>query len=276
MTAPKRYYKVIAALVLVVVVSLTIFSLNFKSPGKAGFFKKIVLEMAAPLNYAVNLAFSSIGGAWKRYVMLVGLEKENRELNARVVSLTRDVNDYREISLEYARLKKLMNIKGGSGFPTVVARVVGRNRLSVFRTVLIDKGTADGIEPGFPVITAEGVAGKIMEVSWNASKVLLLVDYNSNIDALVQRNRCQGVLRGRGGSWCELKYVQRSEDVEEGDVVISSGLAGVFPKGLVLGKVAAVDKKEAGLFQRIRVSPAVDITRLEEALVILKRTGEDG
>ena len=274
MTSPKRYYTVIAALVLVVI-SLIIFSLNFKSPGKTGFFKKIVLEMAAPLEYAVNSAFSSIGGAWKRYVLLVGLERENRELNARVASLMKEVNDYREMSLEYVRLRKLMNMKGDVGFPTVAARVVGRNRLSVFRTVLIDKGTADGIEAGFPVITVEGVAGKVIEVSWNTSKVLLLVDYNSNIDALVQRNRCQGVLRGCGRSGCELKYVQRSEDVKAGDVVISSGLAGVFPKGLVLGKVAAVDKKEAGLFQRIRVYPALDITRLEEVLVILKRMGDD-
>ena len=273
MTSPKRYYKVIAFLVLVVV-SLTIFSLNFKSPGKAGFFKKIVLEMAAPLDYAVNSVFSSIGGAWERYVMLVGLERENRELNASVTSLMKEVNNYREMSLEYVRLRKLMDIKGDSGFPTVAARVVGRDRLSVFRTVLINKGSADGIEPGFPVITAEGVAGKIMEVSWNTSRVILLVDYNSNIDALIQRNRCQGILRGRGRSGCELKYVQRSEDVKEGDVVISSGLAGVFPKGLVLGKVAAIDKEEAGLFQSIRVHPAVDIARLEEALVILKGTGE--
>ena len=274
MTSPKRYYTIIVTLVLVVV-SLAIFSMNFKSVGKTGFFKKVVLEMAAPLDYAVDLVFSSIGGAWKRYVMLVGLERENRGLNARVTSLTKEVNNYREMSLEYVRLKKLMGIKSDMGFPTVVARVVGRNRLSVFRTVLIDKGTADGIAPGLPVITAEGVAGKVIETSWNVSKVLLLVDYNSNIDALIQRNRCRGVLRGCGRSGCELKYVQRSEDVRAGDVVISSGLAGVFSKGLVLGKVVAVDKKEAGLFQKIGVCPALDITRLEDVLVILKKTGDD-
>ncbi|MBW2648395.1 MAG: rod shape-determining protein MreC [Deltaproteobacteria bacterium] len=273
MTSPKRYYTVVAVLVLVVA-SLTIFSLNFKSPGKAGLFKKIALEMAAPLNYAVNSVFSSIGGAWERYVMLVGLEGENRELKARVTFLMKEVNDYREMSLEYVRMKKLMNIRGNIGFPTVAARVVGRDRLSVFRTVLIDKGTADRIKPGFPVITEEGVAGRVIEASWNVSKVLLLVDYNSNIDAIIQKNRCRGVLQGCGRSGCELKYVQRSEDVKVGDVVISSGLAGVFPKGLVLGRVAAVDKEEAGLFQRIRVSPAVDVNKMEDALVILKRTGD--
>ena len=86
----------------------------------------------------------------------------------------------------------------------------------------------------------------------------------------------RGVLQGYGGSGCELKYVQRSEDVRAGDIVISSGLAGVFPKGLVLGKVVSIDKEETGLFQRIRVSPSLDITRLEEVLVLVKRTGDDG
>ncbi len=140
---------------------------------------------------------------------------------------------------------------------------------------MINKGTADGINIDFPVMGAEGVAGKVIETSWNVSKVLLLVDYNSHIDALIQRNRCRGVLQGSGKSGCELKYVQRSDDVRVGDVVISSGLAGVFPKGLVLGKVVEVDKKEAGLFQRIGVCPALDIARLEEVLVISTRMGDD-
>jgi len=119
------------------------------------------------------------------------------------------------------------------------------------------------------------VAGRIIEVSWNASKVLLLVDYNSNIDALVQRTRSQGVLQGSGSSGCELKYVQRTQDVQVGDVVLSSGLDGVFPKGLVLGTVDAVERKDAGLFQQIRVSPVLDIGTLEEVVVILMKRGDD-
>ncbi|MBA7565529.1 Cell shape-determining protein MreC [subsurface metagenome] len=271
MASPKRVYTVIAVLILVAV--FISFSLYFKSPEKTSFFKKIVLEAAAPLGSAVNSALGSIGMTWKRYVLLVGLEEKNRELEGTVASLTWEVNDCREMSLECMRLRKLMDVKDDLGFPAVAARVVGRNRLSVFHTALIDKGTADGIEIGFPVVAAQGVAGRIIEVSWNVSKVLLLVDYNSNIDALVQRNRCQGVLQGVG-SGCELKYVQRSEDVRVGDVVISSGLAGVFPRGLLLGKVAEVEKKEAGLFQRIKVHPTLDIAKLEEVLVIVKKRGD--
>ena len=197
MTSPKKYPTIIAALVLVVI-SLILFSLNFRSPGKPSFFKKIVLEMVVPLEYAVSSTFNSIGGAWKRYVLLVGLEQENKELNAKIASLMKEANECREMCLECVRLRRLITIKDTMLFPTVAAKVVGRNRLSVFKTVLIDRGTADGIEVDFPVITAGGVVGKIIEVSWNASKVLLLVDYNSNIDALVQRTRCQG---GTTGLW---------------------------------------------------------------------------
>ncbi len=273
MASPKRLYTVIAVLILVAV-SLISVSFYFKSPEKTGFFRKITLEAAAPLGSAVNSALGSIGMAWNRYVLLVELEEKNRELERTVASLTREVNDRREMSLECIRLRGLIDMKNDVGFPAVAARVAGRNRLSVFRTVLINKGTADGIETGFPVVAAEGVAGRIIEVSWNVSKVLLLVDYNSNIDALVQRNRCQGVLQGAGSSGCELKYVQRSQDVQVGDVVISSGLDGIFPKGLLLGTVAAVEKKDSGLFQRIKVYPTLDIAKLEEVLVIVKKRGD--
>lgn len=274
MTSPKKSHTVIAALILVVV-SLVSFSLYFKTPERTGFFKKIILEAAVPLGSVVNSALGSIGTTWKRYVLLVGLEEKNRELERVVASLTREVNDLRETSLECVRLRKLMDMKNDVWFPAVAARVVGKNRLSVFQTVLINKGTVDGIEAGFPVMAAQGVAGRIIEVSWNVSKVLLLVDYNSNIDALIQRNRCQGVLQGASSSGCELKYVQRSEDVQVGDVVISSGLDRVFPRGLLLGTVAAVEKKNAALFQKIRVDPALDIATLEEVLVIMKKRGED-
>ncbi|MDD5722750.1 MAG: rod shape-determining protein MreC [Syntrophales bacterium] len=273
MTSHKRVYTVVVVLILVAV-SLISFSFYSKSPEKTGFFRKVVLAAAVPLGGAVNSALGSVGMAWKRYVLLVGLGEKNRGLEREIASLTREVNDLREMSLECIRLRKLMDMRHAIGIPSVAAKVVGKNRLSVFRTVLIDKGTADGIEVGFPVVASEGVAGRIIEVSWNVSKVLLLVDYNSNIDALVQRNRCQGVLRGAGASECLLKYVQRSEDVQVGDVVISSGLDGVFPKGLPLGMVTAVEEKDAALFQKVKVSPALDIAKLEEVLVVVKKRGD--
>ncbi|MFA7465617.1 MAG: rod shape-determining protein MreC, partial [Syntrophales bacterium] len=133
----------------------------------------------------------------------------------------------------------------------------------------INKGTADGSKAGLAVISVEGVVGRIVESSWNVSRVLLAIDYNSNIDAMIQGTRSQGILQGGGAMGCNLKYVERSEEVKVGDAVLTSGMGGIFPKGLLIGTVVSVDRKDSGLFQKIEVMPAVYFSRLEEVSVIL-------
>ncbi len=140
MAAPKRPYTIIVALALVIISLITFSLINFGSSEKTGLLKKTVLEIAAPLEDAANSAFTSIGLAWERYVLLVGLERENRELNAKITSLMIEVNNYREMSIEYVRLRKLMDIEDDSKNSTVVARVVGRNRLSVFKNGIDQQG----------------------------------------------------------------------------------------------------------------------------------------
>ena len=272
----KRYQTIITAIVLLFV-SLVVFSLSLKSPkSEMAIFRKVVLETIAPVEGAVNSAFGYVGGVWERYIFLVRLEKENRALTARLSALNEELNGYRENDLEYERLRKYIGLEKVIGSPTIAAKVVGRNRPSVFKTILINRGTKDGVSIDCPVVAAEGIAGRVIEVSWNVSKVLLLVDYNSNIDALIQRSRVQGILQGDREGECDLKYVQRSEEVKVGDVIVSSGLAGIFPKGLLLGRVRNVQKEKSGLFQRIKVSTEIDVTKLEEMLVILKEKGGSG
>jgi rod shape-determining protein MreC len=125
------------------------------------------------------------------------------------------------------------------------------------------------VRKDLPVITDQGVVGRVIETSWHVSRILLVTDTNSNIDGLIQSSRVQGILQGAGASGCALKYVAKTEDVKAGDVVLSSGLVVTFPKGLMLGVVTRADKKDSGLFQKIDVAPAVDFARLEEVLVLL-------
>jgi rod shape-determining protein MreC len=172
--------------------------------------------------------------------------------------------------MECDRLRHLMGIRETLETPTITARVVGRERSSLFKTVVINRGSLDGITAGAPVLTHEGIVGRITDVSWNVSTVLLLIDYNSNIDAIVQEGRAQGILQGAGAMECSLKYVERSEKIKIGDLVVSSGMAGVFPKGLPLGTITAVDRETSGLFQRIKVIPAVDVSKLEEVLIVAR------
>ncbi|MCD6153940.1 MAG: rod shape-determining protein MreC [Syntrophobacterales bacterium] len=271
----KKYQSIIVASILIVIF-MTGLSLLLKPAGKTGFLKKMVLEVAIPVESMVNLSIRAIGEVWNRYLFLVGLEEENKTLKKRISSLTGAINAHRETYLQCARLRKLLNLQESSHFQTIAAKVVGRERASVFKTILINKGTSDGLRIGLPVLAPEGVAGKIIDVSWNVSIVLLITDYNSNIDALIQDTRAQGILQGDGSKGCVLKYVQRSEKVNVGDSVVCSGLARIFPKGLLLGTVVNADKEEIGLFQKIQIAPAVDVTRLEEVLVVLKkRNGSD-
>lgn len=266
-----RKYQSIITVSILVFIFLTILSLLFKPFGETGFFKKLALEIVAPLEHVVNVSIHGIDSVWRRYVFLVGLEEENRKLRERLALLSGQLNTYREAQLEYERMRRLMGIRESLGLPTITARVVGRERSSVFKTVIINRGSLDGVIAGLPVLTHEGIVGRVTDVSWNVSTVLLLIDYNSNIDALVQGVRAQGILQGAGSMECALKYVQRSEKIKAGDLVISSGLAGVFPKGLSLGTIISIDRENAGLFQRIKVIPTVDVSKLEEVLVVVKK-----
>jgi rod shape-determining protein MreC len=210
---------------------------------------------------------------WKRYLFLVGLEDENRRLLHESAVLNDQINLYREGYLEGIRLRKLLSIKDNIKHRTVVARVIDNDRTTLFKTLLINKGTTDGLRVGLPILADRGVVGRIIESSWHASRVLLMIDDNSNIDALIQRSRAQGILQGSGSVGCNLKYISRVEDVQTGDVVLSSGLAGVFPKGLLLGIVTGASRREGGLFQKIDVSPAVDFSKLEEVLALVVDEG---
>lgn len=273
MSFSKRY-RIIIILVIFLVISLFIFSLNAKPSGTTGFFKKLALELVTPLEGGIDALFRSIGDAWRRYIFLVETGERNRELTAKVAQLTREVNESREMTLECLRLREVLDIKSELDYRSVAARVVGKLRPSVFKTLMINKGTADGIYEGCPVVAVDGIVGRVIETSWDVSKVLLLIDYNSNIDAMVQKTRVEGILQGCGEIGCNLKYIQRSGQVTLGDVVVTSGLAGVFPKGLIIGRVSMVEKENAGLFQKIRVSPSIDLTKLEEVLVLVMEREE--
>jgi len=239
MLIPHKYHPPVVAAVLLII-SLAVISYSASRLSETGFLRKMVLEAAAPVEDAVNVSLKGLYDSWKRYLFLVGMEDENRRLRHGNAVLSEQINHYREGYIEGMRLQKLLNLKDGLTNRVVAARVVDRSRASLFKTILIDKGTADGMRVGFPVLSEQGVVGRIIETAWHASQVLLLVDGNSNIDGLIQRSRAQGILQGAGSAGCNLKYISRVEEVLPGDVVLSSGLAGVFPKGLLLGVVTKV------------------------------------
>jgi rod shape-determining protein MreC len=268
MLLPKKHQPLIIACLLVII-SLIILSYSVKQPTRVGFFRELILETAAPLASMITVSVKDLAGVWKRYILLVGLEDENGRLKRDNALLIQEINRYREGYLENIRLQKLLSLKERTNHHTVAAMVIGRDQTSMMKAILINKGTAHGLRLDLPVMADQGVVGRIVETSAHVSRVLLLIDENSNTDALVQENRIQGILQGAASLGCSLKYVPKTETVSVGNIVVTSGLSGLFPKGLLLGAVKSVEKTDSGLFQQIDVAPFVDFSRLEEVMVIV-------
>jgi rod shape-determining protein MreC len=263
-----RKYKTAILIIALLVIALMMLSVNLKYGAERGFFSKIVLQAVAPVQKGLNASIKSIRDAWLRYIFLVGIEEENKNLKNKINELKSVIISYQEGYLEAQRLKKLLSLTDDYNYNFIPARVIGREQAALSKTILINKGTVQGLKVGMPVVVPPGLIGRLVNVSWHASKVLLFIDENSNIDAIVQRTRMQGIISGAGSRGLILKYISKTQDVQEGDVIVSSGMGGVFPKGLLIGQVSHVDRLEASLFLKINVAPFVDFSKLEEVLVL--------
>jgi len=263
-----RNYKTIIFILILIAVALILLSLNLKREPQTPLIKKLVLEAASPIQKTLDTAIKSIADGWSRYIFLVNIEAENKNLTKNVNDLKSQLVLYQESYLELQRLQKLLALKDNYNFNFITCRVIGQEQIVFSKTIQLNKGTAQGVNIGMPVMAGPGLIGRVIDASWHTAKVMLLTDENSNIGAIVQRNRTQGVICGAGSRGCVLKYVSKTQDVKEGDIVVSSGMGGVFPKGLMIGSVKRVDKQEAGLFLKVVVTPSVDLSKLEEVVVL--------
>ena len=250
-----RKYKTAIFIVTLLVLALIMFSYNLKYGADGSFFRKIVLEMVAPAQKVLSTSVKSVNDAWLRYILLVGIEEENKNLRNKINELKAALILYQEGYLEAQRLRKLLDLRDDYNYHFISARVIGREQAALSKTILINKGSVHGLKTGMPVIAPPGLIGRLVDVSWHVSKVLLFIDENSNVGAIVQRTRTQGIISGAGPRGLILKYISKTQDVKEGDVIVSSGMGGVFPKGLLIGQVSHVDRQDASLFLKINVAP---------------------
>jgi rod shape-determining protein MreC len=228
---------------------------------------RFFLELMAPLQRSTSAVGRVASGTWQDVAELFHTRSTNEALREHVRRLEQDRDRLAEVDLENARLRKLLDFRNTMIGELLTARVVGRDATGLARTLTIDRGESDGVARGAAVLAPEGVVGQVFLVSRHAARVLLVSDHNSGVDALVQRTRARGIVQGTVDAGCALKYVKRTEDVQVGDELVTSGLDGIFPKGLPVGQVTAIDKRGQGLFQSADVAPRVDVDRLEEVLV---------
>jgi rod shape-determining protein MreC len=194
---------------------------------------------------------------------------QNENLKKDIDLLRNRLNAQREIYLENARLKKLLYFKQESPYKLIAARVIGRSPDSWSSGIIIDKGRHSGIERAMPVITYLGLVGRVIDAQEFTSKILLINDPNLAISAMVQRSRQEGLVCGTLGSNLIMRYLPEEADIKTQDVIITSGLNQAYPKGLLIGRVVEIGKEFSGLSRFATIKPCVNLSNLEEVLIIV-------
>ena len=263
-----KNYRTVIFVGAVIAAALILLSYSLKYDSGTSPAKKLILEVAAPVQKFFNAAIEGVDNAWMRYIHLVGLEEDNRNLKNKIAAIQSELILYKEGYLEAQRLKKLLSLREEQPHNFTAARVIGKEQAALSKTLWINKGSAHGLVSGMPVLVPPGLIGRLTDVSWHSSKILLLIDENSNVDVLIERTRVQGIIRGAGSRGCVVRYISKIQDVKEGDLVVTSGMSNIFPKGLLVGKVSHVDRMDVGLFLQIRVIPFADFATLEEVMVL--------
>ena len=234
--------------------------------------EQFVIEITAPFQKLIKQTTKSTEELWLNYFRMVDVHHENTQLKNEIHVLKMANSRYRELLATQGRLEELLQFKQTINRPVLAAQVIGLDPTGWFKSVIIDKGKWAGLRLDMPVVNAFGVVGRVVSVSSNYSKVLLIIDQNSAVDCLVQRSRDRGMLKGLMSEICKLDYVAKSNDITVGDIVVTSGLGGVFPKGLPVGRILDVKEISGELFKDIKIRTAVDFSKLEEVLVILEES----
>jgi len=268
---PRSVRDIAIALILIGGGLLILFSYSKKPEG--GLLSRGLYTVLAPFLQGVSSAHSRAKHVWQSYVGLIAVREQNEALKGEIRKLRRDKAALLDKESENRRLKKLLDLKAAHEFPSVVAQVVGQDAVGWYRTLFINKGSEDGVHPDMPATVAEGVVGRVVNSSSDISRILLLTDPNHSVDCRVARTRDRGVLSGSLERGCILRYINLKSGIRSGDEVVTSGLDGIFPRGLPIGKVVTVDKGHQGLFLEARIAPAVDFSEIEEVLVVLGQRG---
>jgi len=264
-----RKMAIVAGVVLLIAVNVIVLSVMAKHRQPVSVIERAALFITAPIQTAFHHAVKWTKNLWRQYFILVFTAKENEDLKEALKLALEKNRRHTEIELSNARLRKLLDFKEKTSYKMIAAEVVGKDPSPWFKTIVVNKGAAHSVLKGLPVVTPDGIAGQVIESASLYSKVMLIIDQNSAVDALIQRTRARGIIQGESGGGFNLKYVLRKEDVRVEDSVVSSGLDGVFPKGFDLGHVSGVVRPMAGMFQVVTVLPSVDFDKLEEVFIIL-------
>ncbi len=261
-------HKPFFVLVAVLVGQLLLLSLQITRNHNVRLIRLWTVAAFDPFERALRGTLDASTNAWRTYGSLWHAQQENQELRQELTTAQTELRRFSEQAAEAGRLRALLEFKTRLPFQTVAAEVIAASPGETSRAIFIDKGSDSGLTNDLAVITPQGVVGKIVAVFPFTSHVLLLNDPASGVGVMLEKSRVQGVLKGGAQNSCQLDYIMNEEPVSPGEEVLTSGLDQIYPKGLLAGTV--VKSADGNIYKSITVKPAVDLSRLESVLVVLR------
>ncbi len=210
-----------------------------------------------------------------QYLNLIQIKKMNESLKNQNQELTTRLLKFDEINAENSRLKQLLEFRETTKMDLLAAQVIARDLIPDHSTITINKGTEDGLKEGQAVMTLQGALGYVFKPQQKTSHILLMTDRYAVIDGIIQRSRAHGIVEGKGKTGAVLKYVERTEDVRPGDLVVTGGLDNIFPKGFPIAIVESAEKKQISVSLKVDLKPLVDSDKVEEVFVVLNAKNQD-
>ncbi len=250
------------------ILNLALLSVQIEGPSGTLLLKTWTLALQAPLVAVSAGVTNGVRNFWHSYIWTIGARAENEQLRETVRRLMLLNNSYEQAQQENARLRRLLMLNESHTYESVGARVIARTPSYLSNLIYINRGSADGVFVDSPVISGDGIIGRIILVARHQSQVQLITNPDASIGAVLEKTRTPGVLRGSGDLLLDMIYVSNTEPAEVGEIVLSSGLDGIYPKGFPIGKVVD-SRKGKGVFRSIKVEPRMDLIRVEEVSVLL-------
>jgi rod shape-determining protein MreC len=268
----KRVREGLVVLVTLIVAIIAL-KVSAKNPGELSALDRGILRIVSPAQVAMSYVARGITGVAGHYVELTGVRSENEALHRENRQLRTELMEMRRLAEESGRYQRLLGLRDATPAETIAARVIAVDASPYFRVARVEIDHGEGtVRRGMPVLTPEGVVGRINRPAGKTSDVLLLVDPRSALDIIVPRTGGRGILKGKSGEngyRCSIEYLARGEPVKEGDAVVTSGVGGAFPRNLAVGHVTRIIPGAVGLYQDVEVTPDVDFARLTDVLVVV-------
>ncbi|MEO5331999.1 MAG: rod shape-determining protein MreC [Magnetococcus sp. YQC-5] len=269
----REYRNIIAVFITMMMALILLLMTHRPGMSERSTLQEAILQIAAPLQAFVLRPIATMEHFHSRVTELMHLDRENRMFKAELERLRPLGTRLEELERENQRLKSFLQMRPDPEFRALVVQVVGDSSSAFSRSFILNAGRQDGVIVNAPVVVPEGLVGRVVRASSSASLVLSLLDLNSRVPVLIQRSRARAILAGQNGRLLSLEYLPKDADIKIGDQVITSGTGGIFPKGLLVGRVVSLETGDEGLFKQAMVQPMVDFDRVEEAHLLLSQQG---